>query len=37
LLAGADADRLEALREDDRVRTDVLARTPGEQQVACGY
>ena len=33
-LAGADADRLAALREHDRVRAHVLADAPGEQQVA---
>ena len=33
-LAGADADRLQALREHDRVRAHVLADAPGEQQVA---
>ena len=33
-LAGADADRLEVLGEDDRVREDVLADPPGEEEVA---
>ena len=33
-LAGADADRLQALRDHDRVRRDVLADAPREQQVA---
>ena len=33
-LAGADPDRLQALREHDRVRAHVLAHAPGEQQVA---
>src|SRR3954447_17238180 len=34
LLARADADRLQVLRDHDRVRGDVLAHAPGEQQVA---
>ena len=33
-LAGADADRGEVAREHDRVRADVLADLPGEQQLA---
>ena len=33
-LAGADPDRLQVLREHDRVRRDVLADAPGEEQVA---
>ena len=33
-LAGADPDRLQVLGEDDRVRGDVLADAPGEEQVA---
>ena len=33
-LAGADPDRLEVLGEHDRVRADVLAHAPGEEQVA---
>src|SRR5439155_6332962 len=32
-LAAADADRREILREDNRVRTHVLAHTPGEDEV----
>ena len=33
-LAGADPDRLQVARDDDRVRDDVLADAPGEEQVA---
>ena len=33
-LAGADADRLQVLGDHDRVRADVLADAPGEEQVA---
>ena len=33
-LAGADADRLEILGQDDGVREDVLADPPGEEEVA---
>src|SRR6266545_25020 len=33
LLAGADADRLQRLRDDDRVGADVLADAPREQEV----
>src|SRR5437899_10949207 len=33
-LAAADPDRREVLREDDRVRADVLAHAPGEDEIA---
>jgi hypothetical protein len=33
-LAGADPDRLQVLRQHDRVRRDVLADAPGENEIA---
>src|SRR5439155_2755995 len=34
LLTGPDPDRLQSLRDHDRVRADVLAHAPREQEVA---